>query len=93
MEPFFEVLDDLGLKAGSDVSVIGLAIRGSEAQAPVSCLLEPAELVGEGLVDAALVLVENPHEVVQVDVPFEYLEKGSVASMVQEREEVMSRTE
>jgi len=93
MDRFFEVLDELGLKVGTDVSVIGLAIRGSEVQAPVSCLLEPAELVGERLVDAALALVENPHEVVQVDVPFEYLEKGSVSSRVQEREEVMSRAE
>jgi len=71
------------------VSVIGLAIRGSEAQAPVSCLLEPAELVGEKLVDVATRLVEQPEDVVQVDVPFEFLDKGSIATLNAEREEVM----
>ena len=44
-------------------------------------LLEPAEILGTELAEAAVTVAKDPTEIIQIDVPFQYVDKGSIATV------------
>ena len=81
LDSALEALATRGLKVGRDVGMLCLGQSNADRDYPLSCFAEPADLLGELLVDTAQKLAANPHEVFQVDVPLEFVDRGSVSRM------------
>ena len=75
------VLGERGITLGKDLSIIGLGTEDREDQLPISAYIPKAGLLGQTVIETAGNLIDNPHGVFQVDVPFVYSEKGSVGRL------------
>lgn len=67
-----KVFAERNLALGRDVDAIALAVQGTEADTPISVFLERGDVLGAALVDAACKLAEDPYEVLQTDVSFNF---------------------
>ncbi|MEN7972723.1 MAG: substrate-binding domain-containing protein [Verrucomicrobiota bacterium] len=78
LQPVLSALSERGITLGKDLSIIGLGAEDREDHSPISTYMPPANLLGQTVIETAGNLIDNPHSVFQVDVPFSYSEKGSV---------------
>ena len=70
-----QVIRERGLEPGKDISLLGLALPGDEANAPFGVFVENAEALGEQIVETAAKLAAAPHEVFHIDVPMTFVRK------------------
>ena len=75
-----EALRRRGIVVGRDLSLVGLSPEEIPPDAWLSALVQPARELGERLVETAGRLAEEPDQVFHVAVPFNYCDRGSVAS-------------
>ena len=79
MESVLETLDKRGVEVGRDLSIMCLALADRDVQPQLSVFMEQAEALGRQMVETAVKLAHAPHEVFQIDVPFTFIDRGSIA--------------
>ena len=77
-------ISERGIEPGKDLSIVGLESGGREANSPISVYISQADLLGKTVIETAGNLIDNPHGVFQVDVPFAYIDKGSVHGTIKD---------
>jgi len=79
MKGVLEVLNERGLEVGKDLSILCLALADRDDQPQLSVFMEQADVLGRQMVETAVKLADAPHEVFQIDVPFTFVDRGSIA--------------
>ena len=74
-----QVAAQRGMQISRDLSII--ADVSFEDMTPFSLLLAPHDELAEKLVETALRVADNPHEVHQISVPKQFVDKGSIAQL------------
>ena len=61
--------------------IVVLDTPGIRGYPTLSCFVEPADVLGQQLVQTAQKLVEDPHGVFQTEIPMTFVDRGSVATI------------
>lgn len=92
IRPALDALAGRRITVGKELSLICLAPEWPQSPLTLSAFVEPAEDLGEKLVETASKLADDPHQVFHVDIPFDFTDKGSIAAL-NSGKEVMANTE
>lgn len=93
MESVLETLDKRGVEVGKDLSIMCLALADRDVQPKLSVFMEQADVLGRQMVETAVKLAHASHEVFQIDVPFTFIDRGSIARIGAQAEMEMQSTQ
>jgi DNA-binding LacI/PurR family transcriptional regulator len=74
LQPALAVIADHGLELGKEFSVIGLKAEGKENNSAIAVYIPQADLFGQTVIEIAGKMINDPHAIFQINIPFIYID-------------------